>query len=148
MYRFVSRQVSFVLVVASILALPQQASAGERPHRSAGTAQFVGPGEFVGSGRATHLGNYEEVGIAVFSPTSDPTVLQVDASATYTTSNGDQLNAIFVGELDGLTGVISATVTYVGGTGRFANATGTANLTGQIGSGGTISVTVIGTIDY
>lgn len=148
MCRFISRQVNLVLVVSSIFALPGQGFASEHPHNSRGTANFVGPGEFVGSGHATHLGVYEEVGSAVFSPTSDPTVLQVDASSTYTAANGDNLRAVFTGQLNGLTGAITATVTYVGGTGRFANATGTATLSGQIQPDGSLSVTVKGTIDF
>ena len=56
--------------------------------------------------------------------------------------------AAVTGELNGLTGAIAATVSYVGGTGRFAAASGSASLAGQLGAGGTISVTVSGTIDF
>jgi hypothetical protein len=75
-------------------------------------------------------------------------VLQLNAQATYTAANGDQLYAVFAGQLNGVTGIITATVTYVGGTGRFTDASGTAALSGQLLPGGAIEVTVKGTIDY
>src|SRR5206468_2008607 len=97
---------------------------------------------------ATHLGRYDEVGSAQFSPTADPTVFQVDAWAIYTAANGDQLYAVVSGYLHGLTGSITATVTYVGGTGRFTDASGTATLSAQLLPGGSIEVAIKGTIDY
>jgi len=132
----------------SVLALAAPAQAEERAHVSRGTAQFVNDNDFVGSGTATHLGRYDEVGSAQFSPTSDPTVFHVDARSTYTAANGDQLYAVFTGQLNGVTGSITATVTYVGGTGRFTNVSGTATLSGQQFPGGSIEVAIKGTIDY
>jgi hypothetical protein len=137
-----------LLVAVAILALPGRASAEDRPHKSGGTAQFVSPNDFVGSGEATHLGRYAEVGSAQFSPTADPTVFRIDAWSVYTAADGDQLYATFIGQLDLLTGAITASVTYVGGTGRFDDADGSAVLSGQMLPNGTISVTVEGTIDY
>ena len=150
MTRFLSlRPAGALLVAVAVLVLPDRASAEERPHFSSGTAQFVSPtGDFVGAGNATHLGLYEEVGNATISPTADPTVFQVDAWSTYIAANGDELYAVFTGYLDGLTGAITATVTYVGGTGRFADASGTATLSGQLLPDGSIEVAVEGTIDH
>ena len=149
MNRFCSlRPVVVMLVAVGMLTVTTRASAKERPHVSRGTAQFVSPTDFVGSGRATHLGRYTEVGSAQFSPTADPTVFRIDAWSVYTAANGDQLYAVFTGQLDGLTGAITATGTYVGGTGRFDDASGSATLSGQMLPGGTISVSVEGTIDY
>ena len=149
MYCFFSRlPVGVMLVAACVLAIPLRASAAERPHHSSGNAQFVSPTDFVGTGNATHLGSYTEVGSVAFSPTNDPAVLQIDAWSIYTAANGDQLHAVISGSLNGLTGAITATVTYAGGTGRFADATGSSNLKGQLLPGGAISVVVEGTIDY
>jgi hypothetical protein len=149
MYRFVSpRSAGVLLVAVGLLALPVRAAAEDRPHSSGGTAQFVSPTDFVGAGHATHLGVYTEVGSVAFSPTDDPAVFQVDGWATYTAANGDQLDAIVTGHLNGATGAITATLTYVGGTGRFADAGGSATLSGQLLPDGTISVAVAGTIDY
>ena len=139
---------AFVLAVFAVFALSAPTQAGERPHNSRGTAQFVNANDFVGTGKATHLGRYNEVGSAHFSPTADPTVFQIDAWSIYTAANGDQLFAVFTGNLNGLTGAITATATYVGGTGRFTDASGTAILTGQSLPGGTLTVSVEGTINY
>ena len=149
MNRFFSRR-PFALVLAAIgvLALSAPAQAEERAYVLRGTAQFVNANDFVGAGRATHLGRYDEVGSAQFSPTADPTVFQIDAWSIYTAANGDQLYAVFSGHLNGLTGTITATVTYVGGTGRFTDASGTATLSGQLLPGGSVEVAVKGTIDY
>lgn len=148
MNRFVSPLAGIVLVAVSTLVVPDRASGVVRPYFSNGGARFVSPSDFVGTGTATHLGAYNEVGTATFSPTSNPTVLHVEASSTYTAANGDQLRAVFTGELDGVSGAISATVTYVGGTGRFAGASGSAELAGQMLPDGTLSVGVNGNIDY
>ena len=149
MNRFFSRR-PFALVLAAlgVLALSAPAQAGERPHVSHGTAQFVNANDFVGAGKATHLGHYNEVGSAQFSPTADPTVFRVDGWSIYTAANGDQLFASLTGQLNASTGVITATVTYVGGTGRFNDASGSAKLTGHILPDGTIAVAVKGTIDF
>ena len=144
----VSRLVSIVLVTASSLVASDSALAKVRAYSASGSAHFVSDSDFVGIGRATHLGLYDEVGTASFFPTSDPTVLDVVASATYSAANGDQLHAVITGQLDLLTGVITATVSYVGGTGRFADASGSAVFAGQMLVDGTITVTVHGTIDY
>jgi hypothetical protein len=50
--------------------------------------------------------------------------------------------------LNRATGAITATVTYVGGTGRFTNATGVSSLVGQMLPNGTITVAVNGSINY
>jgi len=150
MNRFDARRPFALMLTAvvGLLALAGPARAAERRHVSRGEAQFVSPNDFVGAGVATHLGGYDEVGRAEFSPTADPTVLRVDARAVYTAANGDQLYAVIEGYLDGLTGAITATVTYVGGTGRFSDAEGTGTLSAQLFPDGSIEVAVEGTIDY
>jgi hypothetical protein len=145
---FFQRPFALVLAAVCVLALTAPAQAAKRPYVSRGTAQFVSANDFVGAGNATHLGLYDEVGSVQFSPTADPTVLQLDAQSIYTAANGDQLYAVITGQLNGVTGAITATVTYVGGTGRFADASGTATLSGQLLPGGSIEVAVKGTIDY
>jgi hypothetical protein len=145
---FSLRPVAVLVAAIGVLTLSARASAEERPHKSAGQAQFVSPTDFVGSGKATHLGRYTEVGSVSFSPTDDPAVLRIDARSVYTAANGDRLCATFTGQLNGLTGAISATGTYVGGTGRFDDAYGSVTLSGQMLPNGTITVSVEGTIDY
>ncbi len=148
MSTYASRLFSIAIAVISLIGFTDKAAATERPHSSRGNVHFVSPTTFVGTGHATHLGSYTEAGTVSFSPTSNPAVLHVESSIVYTAANGDELHAVVSGELNGLTGVITATVSYVGGTGRFANAFGSAILAGQLLPDGTISVNVRGTIDY
>ena len=149
MNRFSSwRSLGLVLAALTVLTFVAPAQAGRRAHFSRGTANFTGPNDFVGAGFATHLGHYREEGHVVFTSTDDPTVLHLEASAIYTAANGDHLYATFTGELNGVTGAITATVTYVGGTGRFTNASGTASLLAQILADGSLEVVVQGTIDF
>ena len=149
MNRFIFRgPFALVLAILAVPVLSAPAQTGKRPHVSRGAAQFVNANDFVGEGNATHLGHYKEIGSAQFSPTADPTVLRVDGWAKYTAANGDQLSARISGNLNGVTGVIIATVTYVGGTGRFSDASGTATLLARVLPGGSIDVAVKGTIDY
>jgi len=140
---------SIVCALIGLVALADRAAAAAvRPYSAHGTAQFVSPTDFIGSGQATHLGRYSEAGSVAFAPTPNPAVLQVDGSIVYTAASGDELHAVVSGTLNGLTGVIAATVVYAGGTGRFADASGSSSLAGQLLPGGAISVAVSGTIDY
>jgi hypothetical protein len=149
MKRFISQRLfALVLSAVGILTVAAPAQAVERAYVSRGTARFTGPNTFVGAGTATHLARYEETGSVQFSDTADPTVSHLEASATYTSANGDQIYATFSGELNGVTGVITATVTYVGGTGRFTDASGSATFSGQLLPDGSIEVAINGTIDY
>jgi hypothetical protein len=137
-----------LLVVFGVTSFTAPALAAARPHFSSGTAQFISASDFVGEGSATHLGKYQEEGSAQFTPTENPAVFEVDASTTYTAANGDQLDAVIAGEIDFSTGRITATVTYVGGTGRFANASGTAHFVGQMHPNGSVDADVVGTINF
>ena len=148
MNRFDSRLLSGACAIACLFACSSSVEAAARPHLSRGNAQFVSGSDFVGSGSATHLGRYSETGSVSFSPTGDAAVLHVEGSAIYTASDGAELHADIDGELNTETGVISATLTYVGGTGRLTDASGTASLAGQLSPGGAISVSVSGSIDY
>ena len=148
MNRFCSlRPVVVVLAAAGILTLPALAAEEERPHLSRGTAQFT-PTGFVGAGIATHLGQYTEVGVITPSEPTVPNVIPLSAWSIYTAANGDRLCAVFSGHLNAQTGAITATGTYVGGTGRFDDADGSAILSGQMLPDGTITVSVEGTVDY
>jgi hypothetical protein len=144
MFRFVTT----LLAAIAVLALSGRASAQAVPHFAKGGAQFINQNDFVGSGRATHLGAYTEVGNVTFTPTRNPVVLAVNGWATYTAANGDELRALLRGELNTSTGVVTATVTYVRGTDRFVSASGSSTLAGQVLGGGAIRVTVAGSLDF
>ena len=148
MNRFAACVVGLVLALAVTLAFPSSASAAARAHFATGTAHFVSPTDFVGAGLATHLGLYSEQGSVAFTPTGNPDVLQVTGTTAYFAANGNRLDAQVNGTLNIATGAVSATITYVGGTGRFDDASGQTTLAGQMDPNGTIHVTVIGVIDY
>ena len=148
MNRSMSSLLSFVCALVVIMSPFNRATAAVRPHFSSGGAQFISPTDFVGAGTATHLGAYTEAGSVAFIPTSDPTVLQIVGTTDYTASNGHVLHAVVTGELNLLTGAITATLTYDGGTGRFEDATGSATLIGQLLPGGGVAATVSGTVNY
>jgi len=148
MNRLISRYVSLVCVIVSVLAFAGRAEAAWHLHLSQGTAQFISPTDFVGSGVATHLGAYSETGSAAFTPTSNPAVLNVDGEAHYTAADGDVLHADVTGKLNGQTGALRAAVWYVGGTGRFEGALGFGWLTGQVQPDGALSVRVVGFINF
>lgn len=75
-------------------------------------------------------------------------------ATAYTAANGDVLNSTFVGTLlspPGPDAVFEGTETYVGGTGRFVNVSGSSFLEGTahlVGLTGTGQYTTIGTITY
>ena len=143
------RPVVVLLVAAGILTLSDRASAAERPYHSRSTAMLdLATGNFVAAGNATHLGSYTESGNISISG-DDPTALDVVGSATLTAANGDELCVVITGEMNFLTGTITGTLTFDGATeGRFEDATGSASLVAQFQPDGTISVDVVGTIDY
>ena len=143
-----SRLVTVPLLAFTVVAVAGRTSAQTAAYFAQGTAQFVSQTDFVGTGQATHLGRYTEVGSVTFAPTANPAVLAITGTNVYTASNGDQLYGVLAGELDTSTGVITGTVTYAGGTGRFANAGGQSNLTGQMLGGGALTVAVAGKITF
>src|SRR5262249_28922944 len=104
--------------------------------------------DFVSRGTATHLGLFDEVGSGQFSPTDDPFVLRIDGWAIHTAANGDQLYEVIFGQVNVLTAAGTATTTFIGGTGRFTAATGTATISLQLLGGGSYEFAGEGTIDY
>ena len=148
MFVRLSRFTALLLALVAFFALPGRAAAQVVPHFSSGVAHFTGPNDFVGEGHATHLGRYTEVGHVSFKPSGTPGLLTVTGDIVYTAANGDELHATVFGKLDPATGAINARLTYVGGTGRFDDATGSSVLVGQLDPSGAISVAVVGTIEY
>jgi hypothetical protein len=102
-----------------------------------------------GTGTATHLGRFtEHITLQVNIPTSHAIGL-----ATFTAANGDTLTATVSGQATPTTtpGVVSIVEVYTitGGTGRFADATGTFTLRSTLNqSTGVSSGTFSGAIDH
>ena len=104
------------------------------PHPSCTTSQLLTVLE--GGGTATHVGKYTIVNSHCLDPA---TGAFIGGTFTKTAANGDQLFGIYVGNSTviqspapvGIFGV-TGTLTYTGGTGRFAGTTGTASMEGTL----------------
>ena len=100
-----------------------------------------------GSGTATHIGQWTVTGPVKY--TLDNGVIRSSGEATITASNGDKLHVQIDGILDPIAGVDQGVFYFVGGTGRFAGASGSANFIVAINpvtSG--FDLTVVGKINY
>ena len=112
-----------------------------------------------GGGTATHIGRYTIIN----SHCVDPTTGDLTAGTfVKTAANGDQIFGSYVGSSIVLqepapVGIFSVngTITFTGGTGRFAGATGTTNMSGtldadfsQVPVAAQSSLTMVGTISY
>ena len=158
-----ARKVQFVMAVFAFAALLGPASAQENPERpikweAVGT--FTPPTVislapltvfFVATGTAevSHLGATQFVFPHYFFPLSGT----FSGDLTITAANGDLLIAHVTGRISptGVPGVnaIQEDAVFIGGTGRFENATGTAVETGVVDTAAlTVSVTGEGTISY
>src|SRR5215208_8243582 len=110
------------------------ASAVERPFalNGVGVAPLITDesGNLIGatptaSGTAIHLGQWTVSGPVKY--TLDNGVLRSSGEATITASNGDKLQLRIDGILDPVAGVDQGVFYFVGGTGRFEGASGSAN---------------------
>lgn len=101
-----------------------------------------------GSGTATHLGQWTVIGNPKYTPDSNG-VLHSSGEATLTAANGDKLQIQIDGILDPVAGVDQGVFYFLGGTGRFEGASGSANFVVNINpvTGG-FELTVVGRIDY
>ena len=133
-----------LLLTASCATL---AAEPERPHR--GTCSTVvtplsAPGVFPqellidSDCRLTHLGHTSGQTTQTVVPAGPPGAtipLLITNTTVYRAANGDELQMSFLGtgQLDPATGEVTfvGTETYQGGTGRFANATGSATAQGS-----------------
>jgi hypothetical protein len=147
--------VGLVAAFAVSLASVASAVAAETPFK--GTIQAVETSQVVfptlsvtrdGTGTATYLGKYTEH--ATFQV--NLLTLSGVGSATFTAANGDTLTATGVGQATPTSpGVVSIVEVYTitGGTGRFADATGTFTLRRTLDqSTGVSSGTFSGAIDH
>ena len=146
-----------LMLVTFLLLGTMPALAVERPFALKGTG--VAPliidenGHLVGatptgSGTATHLGQWTVSGNVAYTPDSNG-VLRSSGDAIIVASNGDKLYTKIVGILDPVAGMDQGVFYFVGGTGRFEGASGSANFVVSINpvTGG-FDLTVVGKIDY
>lgn len=108
-------------------------------------------GRLTASGTATQLGQWTQVGVLSFTPDpSTPIIILTNGESIFTAANRDELQAVINnGQLDTTTGIATGTFLFSGGTGRFDEATGSANFTvTQDLTSGAFKVAANGTIDY
>lgn len=148
---------SGILAVALLLGLQAQPLlAGDRvPFRASfstlSETAFVPPATFVvtviGDGRALHMGKTSSFTLGTITPTG-PTTATGASTATVTAANGDQIvfENVFAGGLVGGTFFFEGSYTVLGGTGRFAGATGSGRMVGWSGPAAAGEFEYIGTI--
>lgn len=107
------------------------------------------------SSTATHLGLCTTVGVVNFTPDPQtPGRLLSSGTGTITAANGDQIQIEFTGVLDppepgSPTAIDRPVFRFIGGTGRFAGATGQADAVVVINLlTGAFEITMVGRIDY
>lgn len=109
------------------------------------------------SSTATHLGLCTTIGVVNYTPANDPDHpgrLLSSGSGTITAADGDTLLIEFSGVLDppapgSTTGMDKPVFHFVGGTGRFAGASGTADAVVVVNLiTGAFEITMVGKIDY
>jgi hypothetical protein len=139
-----------ILAAAAQAAHANPSAAVSLPMHGHGTGTLSPTFDFTASGTATHLGAFTHYGTLTLTPTLDPNVFQVSGITTYEAANGDKLKASLSGTLDLSTGVATGTDTWLGdcSTGRFANATGSAEVTAQLLGGGAFEFTLDGDIKF
>lgn len=89
------------------------------------------PSRLLATGVATHLGQVSSIvsGSACVLDLATGT-LAVHGAAVHTAANGDTLDATWTGTISGT--ALALEITFVGGTGRFTDATGWASATGSM----------------
>jgi hypothetical protein len=149
-----------LVVTLSLLAGSVGANATERPFSINGgglavpilneAGQPIGI-DVTGSGNGTHLGIFTTAGKVFFSPDpNDPNQIIPSGQATLTAANGDKLSFVVEdGSQSLITGIGTGHFRFIGGTGRFANATGIISyVVEQNFLTGAYTVTAVGSIDY
>lgn len=146
-----------LMLTLSLLLGTIPALAVERPfalHGSGVATLIVDPSGIpigavaTGSGTATHLGQWTVIGNPKYTPDANG-VLHSSGEATLTAANGDKLQVAIDGILDPVAGVDQGVFHFLGGTGRFEGASGSANFVVNINpvTGG-FDLTVVGKINY
>ena len=134
-----ARRVLLSSVAVAIVATSPAAAAGnqsERPVKGTRTATTTldpttGAASSTSSGQLAHVGRYTGQATSQFLPTS-ATTFGFAGTATFTAANGDTLFGTFSGSGAGTSATTSTstnTFTIIGGTGRFAGASGSLDET-------------------
>ena len=101
-----------------------------------------------GSGYGSHAGAITAVGMDYFYPPENGTVV-VDGDGIFTAANGDKIFVTFDGTVvDLATGSGTGTYVVTGGTGRFENATGSADFSSSSVASNGFTVVADGTLCF
>jgi hypothetical protein len=156
MKRIIKTRSIMLTIVLLLGAIP--VAAHDRPFALNGT----GVGEFItneaglpisanvsGSGTATHLGLWTTTGTVHYGAPDENGLIPSSGEATIIAANGDKLYVLVQGKLNLAAGTDSGTFTFVGGTGRFAGASGSADFVVTVNplTGG-FELTMVGRINY
>jgi hypothetical protein len=155
MKRLFNKLTIMLTLVLLLGALPVAAT--ERPFalNGKGIASFLTDeaGHVIGanvtaSGTATHLGLWTTAGSIRYAPDENG-VIHSSGEATVTAADGEKLNMVVEGTLDPVNFTDHGIFRFVGGTGRFAGASGSADfvVTGNPLTGG-FELTLVGTINF
>ena len=156
MRRFSTMRIITVITLLLLGAIPVAAT--ERPFalNGNGVASFITDeaGHIIGanvtiSGTATHLGLWTTTGTVNYGPPDANGKIPSSGVATVVAANGDKLNMVAQGLFDPATATDHGIFHFAGGTGRFAEASGTADFVVTVNplTGG-FELTLVGTIDY
>ena len=148
---------SLAVTISLLLGfLPVQAA--ERPFamNGTGTSSFIVDGGQVtganvnASGTATYLGLWTATGTVHFTPDpNNPGHLLSNASLAFVAANGDKLQIMLNGNLDPAAGADMGIVQFLGGTGRFAGASGIGQFVVELNTAtGAFKTTMVGTINF
>ena len=152
--------IKILVLTLTLLAGSVAANATERPFSFNGgglavpilheAGQPIGI-DVTGTGNGTHLGMFTTLGKVFFSPhPTDPNQIIPSGQATLTAANGDKLTfEVADGSQSLITGIGTGHFRFIGGTGRFANATGIISyVVEQNFLTGAYTITAVGSIDY
>lgn len=104
-------------------------------------------GTTTAAGTATHLGLWTATGSVRFI--NDNGVIRSSGAATIIAANGDKLEVEVEGVLDQATGIDQGVFRFVGGTGQFARASGSANSVVIVNPlNGAFELTLVGKIRF
>jgi hypothetical protein len=155
MKRFITIRSLMLTIILLLGAIPVAAT--ERPFALSGMGVGVfltdEAGHVVGanvtaSGTATHLGSWTTTGSVRYT-TDENGVLRSSGEATITAANGDKLEVVAEGALDPATFTDHGVFRFVGGTGRFAGASGSADFVVTVNQlTGGFELTLVGSINY
>lgn len=102
----------------------------------------------LGAAIATQLGRLTVLRTFSLTPSQEGSDLELNGQATLTAANGDRLKASIKGTLDPQTGHALLIYEWLGGSGRFVNATGTTVWQVEVYADQTYDVTAYGLINY